>query len=56
MSKLIGPHQNSFLPNRSTTDNVILTQEVVQNMNNKRRKKKLMIFKVDLQKAYDIVS
>lgn len=56
MLKLIGPHQNSFLPGRSTMDNVILTQEVVHVMNNKRRKKNTMIIKIDLQKAYDSVS
>nr|BAE79385.1 unnamed protein product [Ipomoea batatas] len=56
MSNIIGPHQNSFLPGRSTMDNVILTQEVVHSMNNPRRKKKQMILKVDLQKAYDSVS
>ncbi|XP_031127489.1 uncharacterized protein LOC116029578 [Ipomoea triloba] len=56
MNTLIGPHQNSFLPGRSTMDNVILTQEIVHTLNNKRLKKKQMIFKVDLQKAYDSVS
>lgn len=56
MCKLIGPHQNSFLPGRSTMDNVILTQEVVHSMNNKKGKKGCMIVKVDLQKAYDCVS
>nr|AIK35195.1 LINE-type retrotransposon LIb DNA [Ipomoea batatas] len=56
MCNLIGPHQNSFLPGRSTMDNVILTQEVVHSMNTKRGKKGSMIVKIDLQKAYDSVS
>ncbi|XP_031120447.1 uncharacterized protein LOC116023586 [Ipomoea triloba] len=56
MCNLIGPHQNSFLPGRSTQDNIILTQEVVHTMNRKRGKKGYMIVKVDLQKAYDSVA
>ncbi|XP_019162696.1 PREDICTED: uncharacterized protein LOC109159124 [Ipomoea nil] len=48
MCRLIGPHQNSFLPGRSTLDNVILTQEVIHTMNKKNGKKGLMVFKVDL--------
>ncbi|XP_031120628.1 uncharacterized protein LOC116023758 [Ipomoea triloba] len=56
MQNLIGPHQNSFLPGRSTMDNVILTQEVVHTMSSKKGKKGFMIVKVDLHKAYDSVS
>ena len=29
LETLIGPHQCSFLPGRSTTDNIILTQEAI---------------------------
>ncbi|XP_031101801.1 uncharacterized protein LOC116005700 [Ipomoea triloba] len=56
MCKLIGPHQNSCLPGRSTMDNVILTQEVIHTMSSKKGKKGFMIVKVDLHKAYDSVS
>ncbi|XP_019150780.1 PREDICTED: uncharacterized protein LOC109147628 [Ipomoea nil] len=56
MCKLIGPHQNSFLPGRSTMDNVVLTQEVIHTLNHKRGKKSFMVVKVDLHKAYDSVS
>lgn len=38
MSKLIGHFQNSFLPGRSTLDNVILAQEV-HSMNRKKGKR-----------------
>lgn len=40
MEKLIGPFQNSFIPGRSTLDNVTLTQEVVHNINRKKSKKR----------------
>lgn len=56
MQRIIGPTQNSFLPGRSTLDNIILTQEVVHYMNRKKGKKGLMVIKLDLHKAYDIVS
>ncbi|XP_031091044.1 uncharacterized protein LOC115996040 [Ipomoea triloba] len=55
MCKLIGPHQNSFLPGRSILDNVILTQEIVHTMHRKQGSKGLMVIKVDLHKAYDSV-
>ncbi|XP_019168955.1 PREDICTED: uncharacterized protein LOC109164864 [Ipomoea nil] len=55
MCKLIGPHQNSFLPGRSTLDNIILTQEIIHTMYKKKGRKGLMAVKVDLQKAYDSV-
>ncbi|XP_019184835.1 PREDICTED: uncharacterized protein LOC109179810 [Ipomoea nil] len=32
MKKMVGPFQNSFLPGKSTLDNVVMTQEVVHNM------------------------
>lgn len=53
MTKLVGPYQNSFLPGRSTLDNVILTQEVVHSMNRKKGKKGNMVIKLDLHKTYD---
>lgn len=55
MCKLIGPHQNSFLTGRSTLDNVILTQEIIHNMNRRKGKKGLMVVKVNLHKAYESV-
>lgn len=53
MKNIIGPHQNSFLPRRSTLDNIFLTQEVVHSMNQKKGKKGTMVVKIDLCKAYD---
>lgn len=55
MQRIIGLHQNSFLLGRSTLDNIILTQDVLHNMNNKIGKKGLMVIKLDLHKAYDSV-
>ncbi|XP_019167697.1 PREDICTED: uncharacterized protein LOC109163410 [Ipomoea nil] len=55
MKNLIGPFQNSFLPGRSTADNIILTQEIVHYMRLKKGKKGLMAIKLDLHKAYDSI-
>lgn len=56
LEKLIGPHQSSFLPGRSTSDNIILTQEAIHSMRNSKCKKGSMILKIDLHKAFDCVS
>ncbi|XP_019181390.1 PREDICTED: uncharacterized protein LOC109176414 [Ipomoea nil] len=55
MDKLVGPHQNSFLPGRSTLDNIVLTQEIMHSMRNKKGKKGSLVMKVDLHKAYDSI-
>ncbi|KAH1063057.1 hypothetical protein J1N35_028044 [Gossypium stocksii] len=52
---LIGPFQNSFLAGRSTTDNTLVTQEVVHSIMNMRGIQGAMILKIDLQNAYDNV-
>lgn len=53
MSKLVGPFQNSFLPGRSTMDNVILNQEIMHSMRHKKGRKGYMMIKIDLHKAHD---
>ncbi|XP_019157963.1 PREDICTED: uncharacterized protein LOC109154684 [Ipomoea nil] len=53
MKKMVGPFQNSFLPGRSTLDNVVLTQEVIHNMTKAKGKKGFMVLKLDIHKAYD---
>ncbi|GLT30193.1 hypothetical protein SLA2020_050080 [Shorea laevis] len=55
LQQLIGPFQNSFLAGRSTTDNVILTQETVHSMRKLRGRKGALAFKIDLHKAFDSV-
>lgn len=53
MSKLIGPCQSSFVPNRQSSDNIIVVQEVFHSMRRKSRAKGWMAIKIDLEKAYD---
>ncbi|XP_019158195.1 PREDICTED: uncharacterized protein LOC109154910 [Ipomoea nil] len=56
MINLVGPHQNSFLPGRSTMDNIVLTQEVMHSINQKKGKKGSLVMKIDLHKAYDSIN
>ena len=53
--ELIGPLQNSFIPSRSTIDNVITAQEILYHMHSSKSKKGTMAIKVDLHKDYDNV-
>ncbi|GKV09037.1 hypothetical protein SLEP1_g20594 [Rubroshorea leprosula] len=55
LQHLIGPFQSSFLPGRSTADNILLTQEAVHSMCRSRGKKGALAFKIDLHKAFDSV-
>lgn len=54
LGELIGPFQSSFLPGRSTADNILLVQEVVHSMRRKKGRKGHMLLKVE--KAYDKLS
>ncbi|MCI05653.1 RNA-directed DNA polymerase (Reverse transcriptase), partial [Trifolium medium] len=56
LTQIIGPYQSSFLPGRGTTDNAIILQEAIHSMRKSKRKKGDMVFKIDLEKAYDNVS
>ena len=56
MAKLVGPMQSSFLPGRHITDNIVIAQEVIHSMNNKKGRMGRMAIKIDLEKAYDILS
>lgn len=55
MPKLTHMYQSSFIPGRSTTDNIMLTQEVLPSLNRQKASKGGFILKVDLKKAYDQV-
>lgn len=55
LGDLISPLQSSFIPGRGTKDNTILLQEIVFQMQKSKKKKGDMIFKLDLEKAYDRV-
>ena len=56
LNDLVGPMQNSFLPNRGTLDNAFLAQEVVHYMFKSKARKGSLAFKIDLEKAYDRVN
>lgn len=53
LDKIISPTQCSFIPGRHSSDNVIIAQEVIRSMANKKGKKGFMAIKVDLEKACD---
>jgi hypothetical protein len=55
-NQIVGPFQSSFLPGKGTTDNAIILQEAIYSMRKSKRKKGDMVFKIDLEKAYDNVS
>lgn len=56
LSKIIGPFRSSFIPTRSTTDNIISTQEIMHTCRQKKGKKGGIFMKIDLEKAYDKIS
>ncbi|CAL1360326.1 unnamed protein product [Linum trigynum] len=53
MRKLVSPRQSSFIPGRQTADNILVVQEVLHSFRKKRGKKGGLVFKIDLEKAYD---
>lgn len=53
LKDIIAPIQCSFIPGRHSTNNVIIAQEAIHSMVNKKGKKGWMAIKVDLEKAYD---
>jgi hypothetical protein len=56
LDQIVGPFQSSFIPGRGTTNNAIILQEAIHSMRKSKRKKGDMVFKIDLEKAYDNVS
>lgn len=53
MRLLIGPQQCSFVPGRQSSDNIIITQEVVHSMKCKKGSISWTAIKIDFEKAYD---
>ena len=49
----LSPTQCSFVPNRQSQDNIIITQEVIHSMRRKKGKKGWMAINIGLQQAYD---
>lgn len=56
LNDLVGLLQSSFIPGRGTMDNAIILQEIVHHMTRSRSRNQNIIFKLDLEKAYDSVS
>ena len=56
MPSLVAPNQRSFVPNRQIIDNVIIYQEILHSMRKKLKGKRIMLIKLDLEKAYDRLS
>jgi hypothetical protein len=56
LDDIVSPLQNSFIPGRSTKDNAIVLQEVLHSMRKSKKKNGDMVFKLDLEKAYDRVN
>lgn len=55
MAKLTAPNQSSFVPTRQATDNIVLVQEVIHSLKNRKGRKGGLLAKIDLEKAYDRV-
>ena len=53
LSTIISPLQSSFISGRSGTDNIMLVQEAIHRLKNKKGKYGLCAIKLDLHKAYD---
>ena len=54
LSKVIGPFQGSFIRGHGTFDNTIIAQKMIQFVK-KEKKVRYLLFKIDLEKAYDRV-
>ncbi|CAN0880875.1 Putative ribonuclease H protein At1g65750 [Linum grandiflorum] len=55
MKTLVTSTQASFVPGRQISDNIIILQEVIHSMETDKGRKKRMVLKIDLMKAYDRV-
>ncbi|GJS01701.1 hypothetical protein Tco_0318209 [Tanacetum coccineum] len=54
LKTLVSPNQSAFVPGQSIADNILLTQELMHNYHLDRGVPRCA-FKVDIQKAYDMV-
>ena len=55
LKRIIGPSQASFIPDRHTSDNIIITQEIIHTLEHKKGNVGGVIFKINLEKAFDII-
>lgn len=56
LGEVISQEHSSFVPKRQIVDNIVIYQEVLHSMRNKKSNKGYMVLKIDLQKAYDRLS
>ena len=56
MQKLVSPFQASFVKGRNITDNVVIAQEIIHSMEQKKTTAGYLVMKVDLMKTYDRLS
>ena len=55
LSNLVSPMQVAFVLGRRGLDNVIIAQELIHSIDNKKGKTGYMAIKVDLEKTYDML-
>lgn len=53
MPYVVSFNQSSFVPGRTSCDNILVLQEAIHSLNNLHGRKGYMIIKIDLEKAYD---
>lgn len=56
LASIVSPFQSSFIPGRHTTDNIIICQEIIHTLRNRKSKVGGMIWKIYFDKAYDRIS
>nr|XP_048336936.1 uncharacterized protein LOC125424177 [Ziziphus jujuba var. spinosa] len=55
MERIISPNQGAFIRGRWIVENTVIAHEVMHKIKSHKGKNSLMMIKVDLKKAYDIV-
>jgi len=53
LDKLVAPTQSSFVPGRQISNNIIIVQEMLHSMRQKKGSTGHMAIKIDLEKSYD---
>ena len=56
LHKLISPTQAAFIPRRWIAKNQVIVHEMLHSFKTRKVKSRLMVIKIDLQKAYDRVN